>query len=120
MNLMTWIYTKCFGELVGSDEFGNMYFRRRAKNSNAFRSFGRENRWLIPKTSSMSPLSTPWFLWLHYQVDLPPTKNDYIEPSSNWEKSPILNPTGTALAYSPLKQEFYHPIKKSYESWRPV
>ena len=43
MNIGTVIYTWLRGELVGTDEFGNRYYRNRRKRR------GKEQRWVLYK-----------------------------------------------------------------------
>ena len=115
MSLVTKMYTKLFGEQVGIDEFGNLYFR----STKMLRGSGRENRWVYYNGIPIgSKIPGAWFLWLHYQADLPPNKNDLIEKSYHWEKNHLPNLTGTIFSYA-LRKDSGIKIKRNYTAWRP-
>ncbi|MDJ1407603.1 MAG: NADH-ubiquinone oxidoreductase subunit NDUFA12 family protein [Candidatus Midichloria sp.] len=113
MTFATKLYAKLFGEQVGQDEFGNIYFR----STRILRDFGRENRWVCYNGLPIGgKVPSTWFLWLHYQADLPPNKNDAIHKSHHWEKNHMPNLTGTSFSYSPDKTD--KRVKQSYKPWR--
>lgn len=88
--LGTKLFTSRYGEKVGEDEFGNIYYR----NADDTR------RWVIYTTESeASRISTDWFGWIHHTFDEPPT----VSPvrSWSWQKDRIYNKTGTDDAYRP-------------------
>ena len=109
MNLGTILYTWIFGELVGSDEFGNRYYhnpkdlRRR-----------RERRWVMYK-GSHEPSKVPpeWHAWVHHTSPQPLTENAAQAPS--WQKPHQSNPTGTEQAYYPMPG-----VPGPYEPWSPT
>ena len=115
MNLITWFYTKIFGRFVGSDELGNSYFERLVDKSSFFRNFHRQNRWIVYSTPWISGSYIPngWFLWLHYQSNSPPSKEEIRIPE-RWEKSQKFD-DARFLSSTVIN----HNIKKTYESWRP-
>ena len=120
MNIATWIYTKIFGQFVGIDEFGNSYFQRIVDKSSLFRNFGRQNRWVVYATSWIGGSCIPnkWFLWLHYQSDVPPTRSEQIKSPYHWEKPHIPDPKKSLLC-NPAISVYNQPINKTYQSWRP-
>lgn len=95
----TQFYTSRFGEFVGTDEFGNSYYRHvqaKAIDSNV----GAERRWVIyngPVEASAVPPG--WRGWLAHTVDIPPSEESY-QPRA-WEKPYLPNQTGTLNAYRP-------------------
>ncbi|HYZ42174.1 MAG TPA: NADH-ubiquinone oxidoreductase subunit NDUFA12 family protein, partial [Stellaceae bacterium] len=93
--LLTWLR----GELVGTDAYGNRYYRERG--SRPLRRGGgrasREKRWVIyngePEGSKVPP---EWHAWLHHTVDEIPRPD---RPRYSWEKPHQPNMTGTPFAY---------------------
>lgn len=118
MTLGTRIYTWLKGELVGTDAYGNRYFREKS----APRSHG-EKRWVlyngVPEASKVPPA---WHGWLHRTTDLPPTEaaTASVQP---WQKDHLPNLTGTELAYRPpgsqLERGRRNRATGDYEPWRP-
>jgi NADH:ubiquinone oxidoreductase subunit len=66
-NIGTLIYTLINGVMVGTDEFGNRYYRARKDKLQ-----GRERRWVLyrgkPEASRVPP---EWHAWLHHTTDQP-------------------------------------------------
>jgi NADH:ubiquinone oxidoreductase subunit len=100
-NIFTWwngpgygtrIMTWRFGQEVGRDGQGNIYYRRGAGPT--------ERRWVIyngiPEASRIPP---EWHLWMHRTVALPPTEAP-LTPRV-WEKPWTPNATGTLSAHMP-------------------
>lgn len=118
--LMTWLR----GELVGSDQFGNRYYRDKTKKAlqRGGGRFSREKRWVIyqgaPEASKVPP---QWHAWLHHTIDAPPL--DAGTPHYAWEKPHLPNLTGTAAAYRPpgsvLKGGHRQASAGDYEPWVP-
>jgi NADH:ubiquinone oxidoreductase subunit len=79
----TQFWTWRFGELVGTDEFGNRYFR--TKGGKMDPTLGFERRWVL-YNGYAEPTSVPpsWHGWLHHTVDVPPTEETYTP--REWEK----------------------------------
>ena len=103
----TKIYTKFFGNFVGSDEFGNNYFK----------SSDGKKRWInyngVCDASSISPL---WHSWLHKTTNRIPSlekdnlsKRNIEDNYTNIEKSKKYHPNN-------FKN---HLIFNDYESWKP-
>jgi len=116
MSLGTRLFTWLHGELVGTDSFGNRYYRDKRTAGQ-----GRERRWVLykgePEASKVPP---EWHAWLHRTIDQPPTGPRQPIP---WEKPHTPNRTGTAEAYRPsgsLLEAGRRPhATGDYEAWRP-
>jgi NADH:ubiquinone oxidoreductase subunit len=116
--LLTWF---C-GELVGTDGFGNRYYRERGQRARP-RGGGRasrEKRWVMykgePEASKVPP---EWHAWLHHTVDTVP--DPAARPKYPWEKEHQPNLTGTPFAYHPpgsvLRGGHRPPATGDYEPW---
>jgi NADH:ubiquinone oxidoreductase subunit len=93
-DLWTWLY----GELVGTDELGNRYYRTRGGKIDP--ALGFERRWVIYNGyAEASKVPPSWHAWLHHTVDQPLT-DDRVK-AWPWEKPHVPNFTGTPLAYRP-------------------
>ena len=103
----TKIYTKFFGNFVGSDEYGNNYFK----------SSDGTKRWINYKgICDASSISPSWYSWLHKTTNKVPS----LEKDNLLKKNIKDNYTITE------KSKKYHPnnsknhlIFNDYESWKP-
>ncbi|MFD1914284.1 NADH:ubiquinone oxidoreductase subunit NDUFA12 [Halodurantibacterium flavum] len=106
----TQFFTWRFGNKVGEDEYGNVFYRN-ADNS---------RRWVIYKgESEASKISPEWHGWLHHTWNEPPTERPLARKV--WEKPHQENLTGSAAAYAPpgsIRRAAPEP-KKDYEAWQP-
>ena len=94
----TRFYTWRKGQFVGSDEFGNRYYR--AQGHVIDPSVGAERRWVIYNgDTDLSRVPPGWRGWLTHTAELPPTEENY-QPRP-WEKPYEPNLTGTPGAYRP-------------------
>lgn len=115
----TQFWTWRYGERVGSDEFGNVYFRGRGVDP----TLGFERRWVI-YDGYAEPTTVPpsWHGWLHHTVDVPPTEEAY-EPRP-WQKPHRPNLTGTIGALRPagsiLTQNRRPRATGDYRAWSPT
>lgn len=94
MTLGTRLFTLLRGRLVGTDSFGNRYYRQP-------RSYGprRERRWVIYRGEAEASAVPPeWNAWLHHTVERPPAGET---PKRPWQKPHLPNLTGTGEAYLP-------------------
>ena len=85
---------KAKAALVGSDEFGNSYYRA----PELYAGQG-ERRWVIfsgPAEGSKVPPA--WHGWMTHTFDEPP-ESQY--KARDWQKPHLANQTGTAMAYRP-------------------
>jgi NADH:ubiquinone oxidoreductase subunit len=117
MSFGTKLFTRFFGELVGSDQFGNRYYLdRRTKGQQ------RERRWVIYNGEvEASRVPPEWHGWLHRTVVEPPTVvAPLVKP---WQKPHLPNLTGSAQAYRPpghtLKGGQRAKGTGDYEPWVP-
>jgi len=117
MKLGTILHTWINGELVGTDEFGNRYYR--AKNK---KRWGREQRWCLFKGGDEASKVPPeWHAWLHHTVDEPLTHlSTEMKP---WQREHEPNMTGTAQAYRPAghvsRGGQRARARGDYEAWTP-
>lgn len=111
--ILTWLR----GELVGTDDFGNRYFRERRAPK------GRPaKRWVLYAASpEATMIPAEWHSWMHYLTDMP-----LIGPSVRrwpWQRRHEPSKTGTPEAYRPsghiLKAGQRAAARGDYEPWRP-
>ena len=116
MTIGTRIYTWLNGTLVGTDEFGNKYYRNKKKLQ------GRERRWVLYKgITEASKVPAEWHAWLHHTVDDPLTEE--ATKAKDWQEGHLPNLTGTAHAYYP-KGDARHGGERpaatgDYQAWQP-
>ncbi len=118
MDLGTLLHTWLCGTLVGTDEFGNRYYRGRCGKLH-----GRERRWVLfqgaPEASRVPP---EWHSWLHHTTEEPLTERA-AQPRP-WQKPHEANATGSGLAYRPPGHDYKggHRARADgdYEPWRPA
>lgn len=113
--LYTRVVTALRGEMVGTDAFGNRYYRSR----NA-RSVASERRWVVYKgIDEASKVPADWFGWLHKSEAEPPRP----QPEWNWQKPHLPNLSGTRYAYRPsghlLEGGRRQRATGDYEAWNP-
>lgn len=117
MDIGTLIFTWLNGELTGTDEFGNRYYRSKTKKR-----WGREQRWCLFKgASDATKVPAEWHAWLHHTVDEPLTEQ--AAKRKAWQQSHEANLTGTAAAYRPAGHELKGGNRAKatgdYEAWTP-
>ncbi|KZK82956.1 NADH:ubiquinone oxidoreductase subunit NDUFA12 [Pseudovibrio ascidiaceicola] len=114
-NSDTWgtrFFTWRKGEFVGTDDFGNKYYKER----------GGKRRWVIYKNlAEASQIPAGWHGWMHYRTDTPPTESGYV--AREWEIAHSPNLTGTPNAYRPkgsiLTPEKRPEVTGDYHAWTP-
>ncbi|MGY8992692.1 MAG: NADH:ubiquinone oxidoreductase subunit NDUFA12 [Rhodospirillales bacterium] len=117
MSLGTQVYTWLRGELIGTDEFGNRYYR-----SGKSPLWGRDRRWVMYKGLPEASMVPPeWHSWLHHTTASPLTESA-IQVRS-WQKEHVPNLSGTPDAYHP-KGHILEGGKRAratgdYEPWTP-
>ena len=116
----TRFYTWRFGEAVGTDEFGNTYYRKIGGAIDAHLGFDR--RWVIYAGESEGSATPPgWYGWLRHQTDEIPTATNY--KPREWEKPYEPNMTGTPGAYRPqgsvLRTGHRPSTGGDYDAWTP-
>ncbi len=123
MTITTRIYTSLFGEHIGTDQFGNRYFRRKGKthgNSSVADHRKTEKRWVLYNgKAEPSKIPPEWHGWMHYTLDAPLQSGKKYA----WQKPHLPNLTGTVNAYVPpghlTRGGHRSPSTSDYESWKP-
>jgi NADH:ubiquinone oxidoreductase subunit len=121
-NLGTRIYSWLRGERVGTDQFGNRYYREKGGGKVHADSLRKERRWVIYDGEvEASRVPAEWHAWLHHTTqDLPPEGGPAKRP---WQKEHLPNLTGTAAAYRPpghiLQGGQRAKATGDYEPWVP-
>ena len=86
------------GEFVGTDEFGNTYYRTKGRTIDP--ALGTERRWVVYNGDTDASRVPPgWRGWLCHTYPLAPSEETYTP--REWEKPYVPNMTGTAQAYRP-------------------
>ena len=117
MHVGTWFYTMLNGQLVGTDEFGNRYYKRKGKPLH-----GRERRWVAykgnPEASKVPP---EWHAWLHHTTPEPLTEK--AAAAFAWQQDHTPNLTGTTGAYRPEGHDYKGGHRAAatgdFEAWKP-
>jgi NADH:ubiquinone oxidoreductase subunit len=114
------LFTRRHGEKVGTDEFGNTYYRTRGGVKD--RALGYERRWVIYNGEAEASRVPPgWSGWLASTHDTPPPSEDY--KPREWQLPHEPNMTGTAMAYRPkgsaLGNGRRQPTGGDYKAWTP-
>ena len=100
----TFLKTLFFGKFVGSDDFGNRYYK--SKN---------DERWVIYSSNiEATKITTDWYLWIHHTIEKEPQKN---EKKFSWQKKHLDNQSGTSNSFKPVKINKNN-NKKKYETWK--
>lgn len=108
--LGTKVFTSRYGEKVGEDEQGNVFYQTR----------DGKRRWVIYNgLVEASRVSPEWHGWLHQTYQDPPTEAPLKR--KDWEIPHVPNMTGSALAYAPAGSlRASRPADRSdYEAWQP-
>jgi NADH:ubiquinone oxidoreductase subunit len=116
MSLGTRLFTWLRGSYVGSDTYGNRYYRGRPIAGRK-----RERRWVIYAGEvEASRVPPEWHGWLHGSQAEPPNPG---QPRHSWQKEHLPNLTGTELAYRPpghtLAGGHRAAATGDYEPWTP-
>jgi NADH:ubiquinone oxidoreductase subunit len=116
----TMLTTARSGELVGTDEYGNRYYR--TKGGRIDPTLGFERRWVVYNgLAEASTIGPAWHGWMHHTVDTPPTE-EKVTPRP-WWKPHRPNLTGTPAAYRPtgstLAQNRRPKATGDYKPWVP-
>jgi NADH:ubiquinone oxidoreductase subunit len=117
MDAQTRVFTWLNGASVGTDVFGNVYYRSRRTAPGA-----RERRWVVYANGGTDASAVPpeWYGWLHHTADAPIPDAKKLP----WQKPFIPNETGTALSYRPPGHDYEggtRPLTAGdYEAWTPA
>ncbi len=114
--MQTRVFTWLNGTGVGTDVFGNVYYRSRRTAPGA-----RERRWVVYANGNDASLVPPeWYAWLHHTADAPIPDAKKLP----WQKPFIPNETGTPLSYRPPGHDYEggaRPLTAGdYEAWTPA
>jgi NADH:ubiquinone oxidoreductase subunit len=114
------LWTSRFGELVGTDEQGNRYYR--TKGGKIDPTLGFERRWVIYNGyAEASRIPTGWHGWIHHTTDVAPSETSYTP--REWQKPHQPNLTGTPAAYRPsgstLASGRRPKATGDYQAWTP-
>ena len=86
----TFLKTLFFGKYVGSDEYGNKYYKSK-----------KNERWVIySKNIEATKITSDWYLWIHHTIDKIP---DIKDTKFSWQKKHLENQTGTRNRFKPVK-----------------
>lgn len=118
----TRLYTWLRGELVGSDQAGNRYYREKGGGNVHPDSIRKERRWVIYDGDiEASRVPAEWHAWLHHTTQTPPPEGG--PPRQPWQKDHQPNRTGTDQAYRPPGHTLMGGRRDSatgdYEPWTP-
>src|ERR1041384_5468139 len=117
----TQLWTSLYGERVGEDESGTVYYS--TKGGKIDPTLGYERRWVIYSGyAEASQIGPAWHGWMHHTVDVPPTEEKYVARA--WQKPHRPNPTGTPAAQRPtgstLAQGRRPKATGDYKAWTPA
>ena len=102
--LGTFLKTMFFGKFVGSDEYGNKYYKSK-----------KDERWVVYGSNvEATRISADWYLWIHHTIDKIPDKKEIKFP---WQKHHLDNQTGSENRFKPIKIKKDNSNKK-YETWK--
>ena len=100
----TFLKTLFFGKYVGSDEFGNRYYKSK-----------KNERWVVYSNNiEATKITSEWYLWIHHTIDKTPNNK---EAKFSWQKKHLANQTGTKNSFKPIKIGKNN-LKKKYETWK--
>jgi NADH:ubiquinone oxidoreductase subunit len=108
------------GEEVGTDQFGNIYYR--TKDGKLDPALGFERRWVIFNGYADGSAVPPgWYGWLHHTTDELPSELGY--KPREWEMPYIPNQTGTPNAWRPQGSTLSAGARPAaagdYQAWSP-
>ena len=100
----TFLKTLFFGKYVGSDEYGNKYYKSK-----------EDKRWVIyAKNIEATKITSDWYLWIHHTIDIIP---DEKNTKHHWQKKHLENQTGTKNSFKSVKI-VKNNLNKKYETWK--
>ena len=116
----TQLTTRLYGERVGEDHLGNVYYR--SKGGKIDPALRIERRWVVyAGEAEASMVPEGWNGWLHHTVDVPPSQEKYTP--REWQRPHQPNLTGTPFAYRPtgsvLREGVRQPATGDYDAWTP-
>jgi len=114
----TMLWSSRNGEHVGTDRFGNKYYRSAKLKTTQ----GYERRWVMyAGANDASKVPAEWHGWLHHSYDAVP--ESHLPAPRSWEVDYTPNATGTSGAYLPqgalLRGGQRARATGDYEAWSP-
>ena len=101
----TFLKTLVFGKYVGTDEYGNKYYKSK-----------KNERWVIYSNNiEATRITSDWYLWMHHTIDKIPDITK--ETKFKWQKKHQENQTGSKNSYRSVKIDKNY-VKKKYETWK--
>ena len=101
----THLFTSVNGSYIGSDGWGNKYYKSKKG----------ERRWVLyHKDCDASLIPPKWHSWLHKVVNEPPASSESIDFES---EEMYKNETGTHNSYHPNKVS--SSLQRYYTAWEP-
>ena len=102
------LWTKLTGQLVGHDKEKNAYYESYFSDY-----LGRKHRNVVYKHhADPSTISPDWYMWIHHMSDKTPINE---KKKHKWQSAYEPNPTGTKMAYKPLRKK----VSAEYQKWQP-
>tara|TARA_B100000989_G_C19324768_1_gene378249 strand:- start:177 stop:524 length:348 start_codon:yes stop_codon:yes gene_type:complete len=103
----TFLKTLFFGKYVGSDDYGNKYYKSK-----------KNERWIVYANKiEATKITSEWYLWMHHTIDKIPDNEKDKKKEYSWQKKHVENQTGTSNSFKPTKIK-KNGIKKKYETWK--
>ena len=100
----TFLKTLFLGKYVGSDDYGNKYYKSK-----------KGERWVVYLNNiEATKITSDWYLWIHHTIDKIPDKNN---KKYSWQKKHLQNQTGTHNSFKPVKIAKNN-LKKKYDTWK--
>lgn len=101
-----------YGDQVGTDSLGNVYYRSKKG----------DRRWVVYNGSNdASRIPPEWYSWMHHQIEGLPDES--LPPPQKFQKPPKPNLTGTAEAYRPAgaleRGGQRQAASGDYQAWTP-
>ncbi len=114
---MRWTLWRSKAEKVGTDEFGNSYYRA----PETIKGYGEKRYVVYRDLAEPSTIPPGWHLWMHHVVDTPPSASD--PRPREWQKPHRANMTGTPDAYRPAGSTLTDAQRPKatgdYQAWTP-
>ena len=123
MNFLLRLFTWWNGQTIGTQLFtwrNGIFVGEDLKGNKFYENKDGSRRWVCyngePEASRIDP---SWHGWLHGTFSSTPLKDTFVH--KKWEKTHVVNLTGTALAYTPTGslKSLEKARGKDYEAWQP-
>ena len=82
----TFLKTLFYGKFVGSDDYGNKYYKSK-----------KDDRWVVYANNiEATKITSDWFLWMHHTIDKIPESK---EKKHSWQKKHFCDIATKAFQY---------------------